>query len=234
MCGRAYATYSDEELRFRYFNKRPWPWKLNDEVPSFAPNYNMCPTHSTLVLSVIEGTIGFRRMRWGLVPGWARTVKDADKYSMINAKSEEITQKRSFKSAFEKRRCIVPVSGFYEWKRTDKRKQPFAIHLKDNSIMSLAGIWEHWADKDSGEAVDSFCVLTTTADSFMQRIHDRMPVILSDQQLSEWLDPSACDPAKATLLVREHPTLDLCAYEVSAMVNSPKNNSPEILSKLPQ
>jgi len=232
MCGRAYSTYTDEELHFRYLNRKGWRWPVNSSIPSSPPNYNMCPTQLSLVLSVSDGALSFRLMRWGLVPGWAKTVKDADKYSMINAKSEEVTEKRSFKSAFQKRRCIVPVSGFYEWKRSGDSKQPYAIHLKDEPIMSLAGVWEHWESKENGEIVDSFCLMTTAANSFMREIHTRMPVILSPEQEQDWLDPEITDSSETfPLLAPCEPEL-LTAYPVSALVNSPKNNSPKLLEPL--
>src|SRR5687768_3075979 len=111
MCGRDYSTYSDEELYLRYLNKRKWPWKVDKEVPDSRPNYNMCPTQTGVILGVFDDKIGFREMRWGLIPKWAKSVKDASKYSLVNARSEEITEKRTYAPAFKKRRCIVPVSG---------------------------------------------------------------------------------------------------------------------------
>ncbi|MCB0320256.1 MAG: SOS response-associated peptidase, partial [Bdellovibrionales bacterium] len=167
MCGRDYSTYTEEELYFRYLNRKSWGWLVQEKIPPCTPNYNMCPTQLSLALAVREGTLGFHQMRWGLVPSWAKTVKDADKYSTINAKSEEITQKRSFKSPFKKQRCIIPVSGFYEWKRVNGKKHPYAIHMADNSIMSIAGIWEHWEDHTTGEIVESFALLTTAANTLM-------------------------------------------------------------------
>lgn len=232
MCGRAYATYTDEELLFRYLDRKPWAWQIDKQIPAFKPNYNMCPTQSGLVLSVCNGNLGFRQMRWGLVPAWAKTVRDADKYSMINAKSEEITEKRSYKGAFQKRRCIVPVNGFFEWQRADTKKKPFAIHLKDDSIMSLAGIWEHWTSNDSSEMVDSFSVITTGANSFMEKIHMRMPVILDQNDEETWLDPTITEPQQLLALMKSCPPEPLDAFEISTLVNSPKNNSPEVLERL--
>lgn len=232
MCGRDYSTYTDEELAYRYLNKRSWKWPK--EIPTFKsePNFNMCPTQTTHGLLVLDNKIQFHEMRWGLVPGWAKTVKDADKYSMINAKAEEIAEKRSYKNAFQMRRCIIPVSGFYEWKRTQDAKRPFAIHLKDKSIMSLAGIWERWSDKESGEVVDSFSLITTAANNFMLKIHDRMPVILEEEDEETWLDPELNDPKELMSLLKPCPDNFLDAYEVSTLVNSPKNNSMAVLEPI--
>ena len=132
MCGRMYSTYTEDELIFRYLNRKHLNWEIIEEIPTFSPNYNICPTQTGLVFCAFDGKIGFRTMRWGLVPSWAKSVKDADKYSMINAKSEEITEKRSYKSAFQKRRCIIPISGFFEWKRSEKNKIPYAKGVGNN------------------------------------------------------------------------------------------------------
>lgn len=229
MCGRAYSTYSEEELRFRYLNRKPWPWKIHQEIPGIRPNYNICPTHVVLVLSVDENQLSFRPMRWGLVPAWAKTIKDADKYSMINAKAEEIAEKRSYKMAFRKRRCVVPFSGFYEWHRSGEVKTPFAIHLKHEPIISIAGVWEHWTSEESGEVVDSFSIITMPANSFMESIHTRMPLILRQEDEESWLDPKEENPANLSPLMRGCDSEEMTAFEVSKRVNSPKNNSKENL-----
>jgi len=201
----------------------------------------MCPTQIAPVLSVSEGALCFRLMRWGLVPAWAKSVKDADKYSMINAKSEEVTEKRSFKNAFQKRRCIVPVSGFYEWKRIGESKQPFAIHLLHEPIISLAGIWERWENPekqgakqgaDDGGFVDSFCLMTMAANSVMSGIHNRMPVILSKEEEQGWLNPLITTPKDIFPFMTGETANDLTAYEISPLVNSPKNNSPKVLEAI--
>jgi putative SOS response-associated peptidase YedK len=233
MCGRDYSIYTDDEIYFRYLNRRPWRWTVREKIPAFKPNYNMCPTQTGLVLSVSDGTIALREMRWGLVPAWAKTVKDADKYSMINAKCEEIAEKRSYKSAFQRRRCIVPVSGFFEWRRDEKTKKPFAIYLKDDPIMSLAGIWEHWTSKVSAEEVESFSIVTTAANSFMAKIHSRMPVILNQNDEERWLDPEVTESAAVSDLMKACPSEALACTEISTLVNSPKNNSPEVLAGVP-
>ena len=232
MCGRNYSTYTDEELQFRYLNRK-WPLTLSgpvsETIPSFKPNYNMCPTQTGLVFAAQDGKLSFSSMRWGLVPGWAKTVKDADKYSMINAKAEEIAEKRSYKSAFQKRRCIVPVSGFFEWKREGEEKRPFAISLKEDPIMILAGIWEHWESKETGEVVESFSLITTASNTFMSEIHTRMPVILNREQEEKWIDPDMNDPKALQKIMEGCPSEVMKAVEVSKLVNSPRNNSSEVL-----
>jgi len=224
MCGRTYKTYTDEELIYRYLNIRPI------DFPELRPNYNMAPTQDTLVLKVVDGKRKFESMRWGLVPFWAKNVKSADMYSMINAKAEEITEKRSYKGAFEKRRCIIPMSGFFEWKKEEnKNKKPFCIHLKNEPIMSLAGIWESWTSKDEKELVSSYSIITTEANTLMQSIHTRMPVILDRNNETEWLDPENTDIKQIKQLLKPCPSEWLEAYEISTLVNSPRNNRAEVL-----
>lgn len=227
MCGRAYSTYTAEELAFRYLNKRSpkLPW-----FPDLKPNYNLSPTQLAPVVLENDGERVLELMRWGLVPSWAKSVADASKYSLINARGEEIDQKRSYKGPFERRRCIVPLSGFYEWVREDvKNKRPFAIYRKDKGIMSVAGVWESWKSKDSEEEIRSFSLITIGANSFMEKIHDRMPVILDEENENAWLNPENKDSDALKSLLQPSSSELLGAHEVSKLVNSPKNNRPEVL-----
>lgn len=229
MCGRAYQTYTEEELQLRYLNE-----KSKRNPLGIKPNFNFSPTQLSPVVRMVEGANQLSLFRWGLVPFWAKDLKSAAKYSLINAKSEEILEKRSYKTPFQKRRCIVPLSGFIEWKREGEgHKRPFAIHLKGQPILSVAGVWEHWESPENGEVVESFSILTTSANSFMEKIHDRMPVILGREQEAEWLDPKNNDDTDRLLeLLKPCPSEWLDAYEISPMINSPKNNRPEVLEPL--
>jgi putative SOS response-associated peptidase YedK len=216
MCGRAYSTYTDEELSIRYLNRKT-------RVPALKPNYNIAPTQSVPIVFVEEGERRIEPMRWGLIPHWAKDLKIG--YSTINAKSETVSEKPAFRAAFKKRRCVVPLSGFFEWRRDGELKRPFAIRLKDHAIMSVAGIWESWGP----EELHSFSILTTEANSAMRPIHDRMPVILEERYLDEWLDPANDDTARLKALLRPCPSEWLEPYEISKLVNSPRNNVPEVL-----
>src|SRR4051812_24523267 len=128
MCGRAYSTYTEEELALRYENRKPV------KVPSLRPNFNFSPTQEAPVLRLLDdGKFHIDLLRWGLIPSWAKDIKIG--YSTINARGETVAEKPAFRAAFKKRRCIVPLSGFIEWKREgEKSKRPFAIHLKDEPI----------------------------------------------------------------------------------------------------
>jgi putative SOS response-associated peptidase YedK len=220
MCGRVYQTYTDEELYFQYLNKRPL-------VPlHFTPIYNLCPTQNSPVLRLVDGEYQFDEMRWQLIPNWEPAF--STKLSTINAKSETVFDSPLFGDLITRQRCVVPISGFYEWKSDGQRKRPFKIHLQTNAIMSVAGIWDTWR---SGAPMErrSFSILTTRANRFMSEIHNRMPVILDQASLDDWLSPQIHEQKELQQLMTPCPDGWLCAVEVSPLVNSPKNNTPELL-----
>lgn len=223
MCGRAYETYTEEELSIQYSNRRPL------RLEPLRPNYNMAPTQQSPVVLVRDDARQIEQARWGLIPGWATSVAAAAKYSLINARGEEIANKRTYANAFRRRRCVVPLSGFYEWQRQGTRKRPFAIHLRDRPIMSVAAVWERWQPAGTPEPLRSFSIVTTRANSFMADIHNRMPVILAEQDIELWLDPEVQEPERVLPLVRPCPSEWLTAYEVSTAVNAPRHNSPDVL-----
>jgi putative SOS response-associated peptidase YedK len=220
MCGRAYKTYTEEELYFQYLSKRP----LN--LSDFTPIYNLCPTQNTLVLRLVDGERQFEEMRWQLVPNFEPAF--TTKFSTINAKSETVFESRLFGDVVVRQRCIVPLSGFFEWKTDGQRKRPFKIHLQNNAIMSLAGIWETWRPGTPRER-RSFSILTTSANRFMRAIHDRMPVILDNSSEEDWLDPEIHERKALKEILQPCPNEWLTAVEVSPLVNSAKNNGPELL-----
>ena len=220
MCGRVYQTYTDEELYFQYLNKRPL------SLLQFTPVYNLCPTQDSPVLRLVDGEREFEQMRWQLVPNWEPVFNT--KLSTINAKSETVFDSPLFGELVTRQRCIVPISGFYEWKTEGQRKRPFKIHLQNEAIMSLAGIWDTWRPGTPLER-RSFSILTTSANRFMREIHDRMPVILDNGSLNDWLSPEIHEQRELKELLTPCPNELLTAEEISSLVNSPKNNSPEVL-----
>jgi putative SOS response-associated peptidase YedK len=224
MCGRAYSTYTEDELSFLYSNRRPL------KFGPIKPNYNMSPTQIAPTLRLVQGNREFDTMKWGLIPEWSPDF--STKLSTINAKSESIFESRLYKKAIVQRRCIVPVSGFFEWKREGTTKRPFKIYLKDSPIMSLAGIWTAWR-AGTPEEQRSFSILTTAANEFMSQIHDRMPVILEKKQWDEWLDPEVHENDQVNSMLKPCPPDWLESVEVSQLVNSPKNNRAEVLDPLP-
>jgi len=220
MCGRAYETYTDEELSIRYLGTKP-------EVPlNLVPVYNLCPTLASPILRIVSGERQFDSMRWQLVPVTEPVF--ATKLSTINARSESVFNSRLYRDLVVRKRCIVPLSGFFEWRREGGFKRPFKIFLKDEPIMSVAGIWEAWRPGTTDER-RSFSILTTSANDFMQDIHDRMPVILGRSDEEAWLDPSIHERKVLEKLLKPCPSVWMNAVQVSTLVNSVKNNSPELL-----
>jgi len=219
MCGRAYALFTEADLATRYLKRRP------ATLGEFTPTANLAPTQLTPIVREVNGARELARLRWGLVPSWAKELKIGA--SMINARAETIAEKPSFRVAFRQRRCIVPLSGFIEWQRDGTRKRPFAIYREDRAILSVAGLWDRWADTD-GDEVQTFAVITTEANGFMAPIHGRMPVILEPGDEDAWLSADTGPEALHALLV---PCAEgrLAAHEVSSLINSPRNNAPELL-----
>jgi putative SOS response-associated peptidase YedK len=220
MCGRAYQTYTDEELYFQYLNKRPL-------VPiQLTPVFNLCPTQDGPVLRLIDGERGFEPMRWQLVPNWEPDF--STKLSTINARSETVFESPLFGELVSRQRCIIPLSGFFEWKNEGGKRRPFKIHLQTNAIMSVAGMWEVWRPGTRFER-RSFTILTTAANRFMREIHDRMPVILDSSIIDDWLSPETHEREELESFMKPCSDDWLSAAEISSLVNSPRNNSPEVL-----
>jgi putative SOS response-associated peptidase YedK len=159
-------------------------------------------------------------------PPWADDPKVGNR--MINARSETVATSGAFRSAFRRRRCLVVSDGFYEWQRQEKRKQPFYIHMRDDSPFAFAGLWEVWEGKD-GTVLETCTVLTTEPNELMRPIHNRMPVILDRESYDLWLDPEMREPDPLKALLRPYPEDKMAAYPVSLLVNSPANDVPECL-----
>lgn len=225
MCGRAYSTYTSEELEIRYRNKSP---KRLDEL---EPNFNMAPTHQVPVLRAEGSERLFERMHWQVIPPWEPEFKT--KLSTINAKSETIFESKLYRGAVLRRRCIVPLSGFIEWQaQPEGPKRPFKIHLREEPILSVAGIWERW-HAGTPEERHSFAIVTTAANEFMTPLHNRMPVILTPEQEDAWLDPELQDAEKIAKLMKPYASEAMVAEEITPMINSPRNNRPEVLEPVP-
>lgn len=221
MCGRFTLFTNIEEIIDRFDIQAAF----NDEYHS---SYNVAPTHS--VLSVInDGTknrLGY--LRWGLIPSWAKDEKIG--YKMINARSETIAEKVSFKNAYKNKRCLILADSFYEWKKTPERKIPMRIKLKNNAPFGMAGLWESW--KSPNGMIHSCTVITTTPNELMTSIHDRMPVILRPEDEEIWLDSSIHDTEYLKQFLKPIDSQHMEAFEVSSNVNSPKNNAPHLIERI--
>jgi putative SOS response-associated peptidase YedK len=224
MCGRFTLTATFEEIIDR-FDIQSFLDKEN-----YAPSYNIAPSQSVLAV-INDGTsnrMGF--LKWGLVPPWAKDTSIG--YKMINARAETISEKPSFRKPFQKKRCLVIADSFYEWKRhDDKTKTPMRIKLKSDELFAMAGIWEGWRSPD-GKILYTCSVITTGPNQLMNDIHDRMPVILKREDEPVWLDPNLSDTKVLNPLLVPFDERLMDTYEVSSLVNSPKNNSIELIQKI--
>lgn len=218
MCGRFQLSVKGKHISERF----------NIEVfdDKYSPSYNCAPSQN---LAVITNTKPekLNYFKWGLIPFWSKDPKIGNK--LINARSESLTEKASFKTAFAKRRCLIPANGFYEWKRDGKEKIPYRIFIRSEDIFAMAGIWEIWKDA-KGKQVNTFSIITTTPNSLMKTIHNRMPVILNKNDEKAWLFEN--DPSFLKTLLKPYDPDIMGAYQISSMVNSPANNSPELIEEV--
>lgn len=222
MCGR-YALYGPVSRLRERFEAEP-------EGFEFEPRYNAAPMQwLPVVRQRPSGERVIRRLRWGLVPSWAKDEAIATK--LINARGESVAEKPSFRAAFRRRRCIVPANGFYEWQQIAGDKQPFYIHPVEGEFFGLAGLWERWTRPADGEELDTFTIVTTDANAAMRPLHDRMPVILAPRDYAAWL--SGATPADQVQgLVRPCPEAGLAAYAVSRAVGSVRNDAPTLIQAI--
>ncbi len=219
MCGR-FTLFESSDVLSKDFS-----------VPitfGLTPRYNVAPSQP--VLSVRVSLETRRReaswLRWGLIPRWA---KDASiGYRMINARAETVAEKPGFRDAFRHRRCLVPSSGFYEWKKEGVRKQPHFIRRKDSRPFAFAGLWEQWKGTDEAP-VESCTLVTTEANELVSSIHDRMPVILQPSDYKLWLDPEISDRENISPLLRQYPAQEMEAFPVGTIVNNPKVEDPRCI-----
>ena len=219
MCGR-FVQYSDPEVYASHFQA-----ELSCEGP--GPRYNLAPTQPVLaVRQTQDGRRELVPLRWGLVPAWSKGPDS--RFQMINARAETVDTKPAYRNAFKHRRCLIPTEGFYEWKAEEHGKTPYLIRRSDGAPFGMAGLWETWRDPD-GAPLESCTVIVTDANDLVRTLHDRMPVILAPEDYAAWLDPGNQD---ATGLLRMLRPAEPAAWElrqVSRKVNSPRNDSPDLL-----
>jgi putative SOS response-associated peptidase YedK len=218
MCGRFSQKSSSKKIAEKF---------EVEEVPPLLERYNVAPSQAVLGVredGVREATF----FKWGLVPRWAKDTSIGSK--LINARSETITEKPSFRDAFLRRRCLVPVDGFYEWGRRGDRKQPFYFHMRDGEPFAIAGLWERW--EGGNEPLETCTLLTTEANSLLAPYHDRMPVILRPEDYETWLDTDMRQPEILMRLLSPYQHEEMNAYAVSALVNSPSNDGPRCVEPL--
>ena len=196
------------------------------EFDKLAPRFNIAPGQLAPVVVASEEKRRLRMMKWGLIPSWAKD--ESIGYKMINARAETLAEKPSFRKALELRRCIIPADGFYEWRKEPdgKSKTPMRIVLKDRSIFGLAGLWERWKSPD-GEEVLTYTIVTTTPNSLLESVHNRMPVILTREAEDLWLGTGARSAGAPAQVLKPYPTDQMEMFAVSRAVNNPRTDIPE-------
>ncbi len=222
MCGR-FVSASDKKEIEKLF-------RVDIFRSPVLKSYNIAPAQNAGVIINDNGKIVYDALLWGLIPSWSKDLTIGSK--MINARSETIMQKPSFKNPFKRRRCLIPANGFYEWKKEGKEKLPYYIHSKTENPLSFAGLWEIWADADGNE-VYSFTIITTEAMAKLKSIHHRCPVILTKKNYYDWLFTDERDCEKLLPLLKPYELSEyIDIYRVSTKVNYPKNNSPKCIEKV--
>jgi len=196
------------------------------DIPALPARYNIAPSQQVAVIRRNnDGQNRLEMLRWGLIPSWAKDKTMGN--SMINARAETVAEKPAFRSAIKYRRCLVLASGFYEWKEEGGRKASYIV-LRDGSPMVFAGLWESWKSPE-GEVTESCAILTTSSNKLMESLHERMPVILHREEFALWLDRAVVDPELLAHLYQPYPADMMAMYPVSQQVNSPNNDSPELI-----
>lgn len=221
MCGRYVVNTTKEILKKKF--------KVKDVPDMKLQRFNIAPTQNIPVVRFVEGEREISLLHWGLIPSWAKDEQLAAK--MINARSETVTEKPSYKKAFQQRRCLIPASGFYEWKKTREGKEPFYFYMKDNGLLAFAGLWDSWRNPDN-ELIESCTILTTEANDVLKPVHDRMPVILNESDYDLWLDADVRKQDLRLELLNPFSAQEMKSHSVSTLVNSPKNDDVSCIAPL--
>ncbi len=222
MCGRFTLTVDTGQLQetFSWLN-------ISGDI---KPRYNIAPSQPIAVVPN-DGKKRLDFFVWGLIPSWAKDPQIGTR--LINARSETLAQKPSFRAAYRRRRCLVLADGFYEWRKEpgSKSKTPMYIQMESRDPFAFAGLWESWHSSDGSEVL-SCTIITTEPNSLLKRIHNRMPVILPRDGYNRWLDPEEREPAQLVDLLQPYPAEEMIAYPVSRLVNSPNNENPACIQPL--
>ena len=221
MCGRYSLSSTKLTLKQRF--------ELAQQS-EFSPRYNLAPTQAGAVIRLAEdGSRSLKPMRWGLIPAWAKDASVGPK--LINARAETLAEKPSFRQALRQRRCLVPMDGWFEWKRAGRLRRPYFIHAEDGLPFAVAGLWEQWLNP-SHELIESYTVITVPATPSLAGIHDRMPAVLAPGVWSAWLDSGVQDPARLTPLLQPCPDEWPAFHEVSPDVGAVQNDRPDLVRQV--
>ncbi len=214
MCGR-YALHAHPDVIALQFGL--------SAVPQFTPRYNIAPTAEVLIVRALDGARAAAQVRWGLVPRWAKDPSIGARLN--NARAESIAQKPAFRDAYRSRRCLVPASGFYEWKAEAGRKQPYYVYPATGELFAFAGLWERWSGPEG--SLETCVIVTTDANEKMRAVHDRMPVMVSPGDYALWLD---CRPGfDPSALLRPCAPEEIAVRRVSRAVNNARSDSERLI-----
>ena len=217
MCGR-FTLATDPSCLTEVFPDFELPEQL-------TPRYNITPTQEVAVVAN-NNPAKIELFRWGLIPSWAKDPAIGNR--MINARSETLAEKPSFRTAYKRRRCLVLADGYYEWRKGSGggAKTPYYIRMASEQPFAFAGLWEQWKPSGEADAVLSCTIITCPPNEMLEKIHHRMPVILDNDAYDLWLEPSDLPPAELNHLLKPYPAEEMTAYAVSRLVNQPKNDTP--------
>jgi putative SOS response-associated peptidase YedK len=222
MCGRFTQQRPTSELAEIF--------DAEDRVGAPGGRFNVAPTDEAAVVVQRDDHRAVTTYRWGLIPHWAKDEKVGSR--MFNARAETLSASPAFRDALRRRRCIVPVDSFYEWRREGNVRQPFRVLRTDGRPLALAGLWSGWKDPKTEEIRRTFAIITGTPNDVVREIHDRMPVVLDDDAWPLWLDPSLGDPGELQALLLPFDGLELEACPVSRLVNNVRFDGPELIEPL--
>jgi putative SOS response-associated peptidase YedK len=218
MCGRFSQQRPTSEIAQIF--------EAEDLAGDSGGHFNVAPTDEAAVVVQRDERRAVVRYRWGLVPSWADPGRASRAF---NARAETLATSGLFRDAYRRRRCLVPVDGFYEWLRDGTRRQPMRIHDPDDRPLALAGLWTGRKDGATGEWLRTFTIVTTRPNGFMSSIHDRMPVVIPPESWTTWLDPAPRDPGELRALLEPRDDIGLTAYRVSPLVNNVRNDGPSLI-----
>lgn len=223
MCGRFTLTADLSDVLDTF--------QVQDNLYEFTPRYNVAPSQTVAVVANQGGRRTLDGYRWGLVPRWAKDMKIG--YSMINARAETLQSKPAFRNLLARNRIVIPADGFFEWQKEGKEKQPFRFQLKSKKVYGFAGLFDVWNNPESGGTLRSCTIITTTPNDLVKRVHDRMPVILDESVVDEWLNPERTKSEHVLELLRPYPAESMISYPVSKAVGNVRNTDASLIEEVP-